>query len=65
MALGLPLFLLCVFGIVVVIVVLVILFATGAFTAAAGGAVALSARKKENAKMNYKPYFCLLELSKF
>ncbi len=50
MALGFPLFLLCVFGIVVVIVVLVILFATGAFTAAAGGAVALSARKKENAK---------------
>lgn len=50
MALGFPLFLLCVGIIVVVIVVLVILFATGAFTAAAGGAVALSARKKEKAK---------------
>ncbi len=50
MALGFPLFLLCVGIAIVVIVVLIILFATGAFTAAAGGAVALSAKKKENAK---------------
>lgn len=50
MALGFPLFLLCVAVVVVIIVVLVILFATGAFTAAAGGAVSLSAGNDEKKK---------------